>query len=78
MVLLQQPPAAPPELSIMLSGANVVVSWPASTTGFVLQQTSDLTQPTWTTFGITPLSANNQTQVILPVTDNMFFRLAPQ
>jgi hypothetical protein len=78
MVLVQQASAAPPELSIVLSGANVVVSWPASTAGVVLQQTSELNPPNWTAVGNTPLSLNGQNQVTLSATDKMFFRLAPQ
>jgi hypothetical protein len=31
-----------PELSIALSGANVILSWPSTSTGFVLQHTDSL------------------------------------
>lgn len=76
MVLIQQAPASPPELSITLSGANVVVAWPASVSGLVLQQSSQLNPPNWVPVPSSPLLLNNQNQVALPASDKMFFRLA--
>jgi len=38
----------PPLLSIVRSNATVVVSWPSPSTGFVLQQNTDLTLSDWT------------------------------
>ena len=43
-------PTTPPELGIARSGSNVVISWPNSATGFVLQVTPSLgAGATWTT-----------------------------
>jgi hypothetical protein len=42
-------PTTPPTLAISRSGGNVVLSWPANATGFVLEVTSNLAPPvTWT------------------------------
>jgi hypothetical protein len=38
-----------PSLSIVRSNAFVIVSWPSSATGFLLQQNADLTGTNWTT-----------------------------
>ena len=41
-----------PTLTITRSGANVVISWPSPSTGYVLQQNSNIADPNgWTNFG---------------------------
>src|SRR3977135_3203739 len=44
-----QPPVAP-LLSIARSGANVIVSWPSPSTGFSLQQNTNVNTMNWTSF----------------------------
>jgi hypothetical protein len=39
---LPEPPVSKPTLTIVLSGANVVISWPSAATGFVLESTTAL------------------------------------
>ena len=39
----------PPPVSIGFAGPNVVVTWPAGSTGFALQTTTNLAAPAWTT-----------------------------
>ncbi len=41
--------APPLKLSIQLSGSNVILSWPSSAVGFVLQKTTSLSSPNWGT-----------------------------
>jgi hypothetical protein len=71
-----QPPS-PVLLAITSSGGDVVISWPAPSTDFVLQQSNDLTQPTgWS--GVTQQIIVNggQNTVTVPATTSpQFFRL---
>ncbi len=67
---------SPAALSIALSNANVVVSWPSPPGSFGLQQNSDLTATNWTTVTNLPAFINGQNQVILPAqSSNQFYRL---
>jgi hypothetical protein len=66
---------APPTLSIGFSNSNAVISWPATATGFALQQSPDLLQPSWTDVeeGSSIKAAN---RVAVPfVAGRVFFRL---
>lgn len=64
-----------PTLSVQLSGTNVVVSWPATASGFTLQETANL-RTGWVTVTNAPVLNNNQNQVTLPVgSGDMFYRL---
>jgi len=69
----------PPSLAIELSSGNVVVSWPAPSTGFVLQQADSIVDPVssilWTPVGVVPTVSNGRNSVILPVSGNKVFRL---
>jgi hypothetical protein len=59
----------PPQLSASASGTNVIVSWPAGFSGWVLDATGSLSPATWT-----PVPTN--TPVVVPETGgNKFFRL---
>jgi hypothetical protein len=66
-----------PSLAISLTGSNtVVVSWPSSATGFVLQQKSNLATPNWPDFnGAVNDDGTTKTAIITPLTGNQFFRL---
>jgi hypothetical protein len=67
----------PPDLAIQPSGGSIVLSWPAPSTGFVLQECVDLTMTNWAAVPIAPVTSNYQNQVILPLSTNtMIFRLA--
>jgi hypothetical protein len=79
MALLQDPSLASttaPSLSITTAGGNVMLSWPASLSGFSLQQSDSLPALNWTAVTNVPTAVNGQNQVILPATGNRFFRLA--
>jgi hypothetical protein len=69
--------AGAPTLSIFATGTNsVVISWPASSTGFVLQQNPDLTTTNWVAATNTVTVTNGQNQVtVFPPTGNRYFRL---
>jgi len=66
-----------PALTITHSGNSVKISWPSSSTGFVLQQSSNLATSNWTTSGYA-ISDNgtNKSITITSPTGNLFFRLS--
>ena len=65
-----------PTLTIAHSGNSVTVSWPSSSTSFVLQQNSDLATTSWTTSGyIIADDGTNKSITITSPTGNLFFRL---
>lgn len=68
--------AASPSLTIAQSGNTVIVSWPASATGFVLRQSIDLNTPNWTT-PLDTITDNGTAKSISisPNAGNRFFRL---
>jgi hypothetical protein len=71
-----QTPGAP-LLRVFLTTSNtVVVAWPAPSTGFSLQQESDLKTPNWgpVTNVVSPVGSENQV-IISPPAGNRFFRL---
>lgn len=66
-----------PALSISLSGANVVISWPTNATGYNLQQCADLNAAAWTNYvGAVNISGTNKTVTLPTPTGRMFFRLS--
>jgi len=69
--------AGAPLLTVTHSGNNVIVSWPSPSTGFTLQQNSNLATPGgWAASGYT-VSDNGTTKSITLTspTGNLFFRL---
>jgi uncharacterized repeat protein (TIGR03803 family) len=70
-------PGIPPQLTITPAGANVVLSWPASATGFNLQSTTNLSSPVWTTNLPAVVVVNGQYTVTNPISGaQQFFRLS--
>ncbi len=72
------PPPPPPALQISMTTSNSVqLSWPTNSTGFTLQQNSDLGPTNWvdTTNNVYVSGTNNQV-TISPLTDSGLFRLA--
>jgi uncharacterized repeat protein (TIGR03803 family) len=59
-------PTAPPQLAITPSGANVILTWPTTATGFTLQSTTNLISPFWTTNLPAPVVVNGQNTVTNP------------
>jgi hypothetical protein len=67
-----------PSLSITVSGGNAVISWTIPSTGFGLQESSNLTGSNWTQVGMVPSLnfTNLHNQVTVPITGNSaFYRL---
>jgi uncharacterized repeat protein (TIGR03803 family) len=59
-----------PQLTITLSETNVVLTWPANASDFVLQSTTNLVSPVWT-------STNGQNTVTNSISDQQrFYRLS--
>jgi uncharacterized repeat protein (TIGR03803 family) len=67
----------PPQLTITPAGANVILSWPTNSTGFILQSAADLSSQVWTTNLPTPVVVNGQYAVTNPISGTQqFFRLS--
>ena len=70
-----EPVFAPPFVATNL----FVLSWPAPSTGYVLQSATNLSAPIWPPVEATPQNANNYWQVAVPMSNNTaFFRLVKQ
>ena len=59
-----------PTLFIQLSGNNVTISWSPASPGFVLEETDNLTSPSWSTG-----PGGNPTPPIAPISGTRFYRL---
>ncbi|HTL18101.1 MAG TPA: hypothetical protein VL793_12765 [Patescibacteria group bacterium] len=72
-----QPLVIPPQLSIAATLTNtVVVSWPSSSTGFSLQQSTVLSSTSWTDVSVSPIDDGTIKLVVLPLSsNNLFLRL---
>jgi DNA/RNA endonuclease G (NUC1) len=68
--------AAPPTLSAVFSGAKLIISWPASASGYSLQQSTNLSTTNWTAFSGT-VSSNSTTMSATNSSPagNVFYRL---
>ena len=65
-----------PTLTVTHSGNNVTVLWPSPSTGFQLQQNSNLATTNWTTSGFSISDdGTNKSVTITSPTGNLFFRL---
>jgi hypothetical protein len=68
----------PPSLTIALANTNsVIVSWPSSAIGYILQQNADITTSNWATnsFPISTINGTNSITITQPK-GNLFFRLS--
>lgn len=66
-----------PQLTLLRNGTNMVISWPASTSGYQLYSTHDLTSPvTWSSVSQAAVTNGPQITVTMSVVPtNTFFRL---
>jgi hypothetical protein len=66
-----------PQLTIIPSGTNVILSWPTNAAGFILQSTANLVSPVvWVTNSPPPIVVNGQTTVTNPASETQkFYRL---
>jgi hypothetical protein len=71
------PTNAAPRLAISEAGADIVLSWPASTTNFLLQSSLNIgTNSAWSAVAQAPIVTNNLNAVLVPASTNAeFFRL---
>ncbi len=65
---------AVPGLSIQLAGTNVVIAWPAPSTGYILESSASLSGP-WATVGASVTVVNGQNQITVPAVGAAFYRL---
>jgi hypothetical protein len=78
VALVGTAPLSPPQLTIIRSGANVIVRWPTNAAGFTLQSTTNLVSPAvWSAVSPGPVVVNGQYAMTNPVfgTKN-FYRLS--
>jgi hypothetical protein len=70
--------APQPRLTIIRSGANVILTWPTDAAGFTLQSTTNLVPPAvWSTNSPAPVVVNGQNAVTNPVSGTKkFYRLS--
>jgi uncharacterized repeat protein (TIGR03803 family) len=68
----------PPSLSIMLSGGNVILTWPTNATGYKLQSITNLVpSAAWNTVSPAPVVVNTNNAVTNAISGTQqFFRLA--
>jgi photosystem II stability/assembly factor-like uncharacterized protein len=65
-----------PQLNIISSGKDVMISWPTAAAGFTLQQNSNVTTFSWTNVPALPELTNGLNQIVDPVSANSrFYRL---
>ncbi len=71
-------PVSAPQLTIISSGANVILTWPTNATGFTLQSTTNLVSPAiWTNVSPGPVVLNRQNTVTNPISGTrQFYRLS--
>jgi len=71
------PPPPLPKLSVSLVGKNVVVSWPASASNFVLESASTLSPPNWApdTSSAVVVVGDQATVTIVAASGTKFYRL---
>ncbi|MGA2279694.1 MAG: hypothetical protein ABSG80_05265 [Verrucomicrobiota bacterium] len=74
LIAAVQTPGAP-LLTITCSGNSVTVSWPSPSTGWTLQQNSDLTTTSWSTSSGISDNGTIKSITITSPTANLFFRL---
>jgi uncharacterized repeat protein (TIGR03803 family) len=67
-----------PQLTIIRSRADVVLTWPTDAAGFTLQSTTNLVSPAvWSTVSPAPVVVNGQNAVTNPISDaRKFYRLS--
>ena len=66
----------PPRLRGSTAAGSLSISWPASPSGFVLETSSNLSNPTWAPVGGSPILTNNQFIQTMPFSGgDQFFRL---
>jgi hypothetical protein len=73
-VTIEPPTSEDVEVSVAISGANIVISWPAGSAGFVLESTDAIVPASWT--AVTGVNGNSYT--VAPAGTAKFYRLRKQ
>jgi hypothetical protein len=70
--------APQPQLTIIPSGANVILTWPTNAAGFTLQSTTNLVAPAvWSIVSPGPIVIGGQNAVVNPISGTQkFYRLS--
>jgi len=69
--------ASPPPLTITLSAAAVILTWPTNATGFTLASATNLVSPAWAAVSPGPVVVNGLNTVTNPITGTQqFYRLS--
>jgi hypothetical protein len=63
-------------LSAQVSGSSLVLTWPITPQGYVLQTSPGLTPPSWSNSGATVTQVSGNNQVTVPLASGAFYRLA--
>ncbi len=73
----EAPAPRPPALMIeLVTASSVLLSWPAPSTGFVLQACPDICCGQWVDVSTTPQVVNGREEVLVtPLADQRFYRL---
>ena len=67
----------PPQLAIIPSRSNILLTWPTNSAGFILQSTTNVDPPDWATHATAPIVINGQNIVTNPISGSQqFFRLS--
>ena len=75
LISVVQTPGSP-TMTVTHSGNNISIVWPSASSGFVLQQNSNLATTNWTTSGFTISDdGTNKSIIITSPSGNLFFRL---
>jgi len=70
-------PPSSPMLTIVTSGTNILVEWPASATGYTLEFSTNLSATNWSTALPAPVVVNSNNVVTNGISSTrMFFRLS--
>ncbi len=65
-----------PRVAVNTQEANVILGWPGSVYGFLLQSCQDLSKNNWTFFASTPVPTNGLNQITIPIgSGSAFYRL---
>jgi hypothetical protein len=70
--------ASRPQLNIISSGANAIITWPANATGFTLQSATNLVSPAvWNIVSPGPVVVNGQNTITNAIHGSQqFYRLS--
>ncbi|MBI4661893.1 MAG: immunoglobulin domain-containing protein [Verrucomicrobia bacterium] len=75
-ITIQAGQVARPSLRAELSGKNIILSWPASATDFVMESSDSLETPAWTRVSLTPVVIGETNSGNIPISSGTrFYRL---